>query len=40
MPGMTDPPGPGFIDYLTDLLAFGIAGLFLLVVTHSLGWWG
>ena len=34
-----DPRGPTFIDCLTDLLAFGIVGLFLLVVTHSLGWW-
>lgn len=40
MPGMDNHRGPTFIDYLTDLLAFGIVGLFLLVVTHSLGWWG
>ncbi len=40
MSGMTDPRGPSLFDWLTDLLAFGIVGLFLLVVTNSLGWWG
>lgn len=35
---MNRPP-PSLLDYLTDLFAFAIAGLFLLVVTHSLGWW-
>jgi len=29
-----------FLDYLTDLLAFAIVGVFVLVVTHLLGWWG
>ena len=31
---------PSFLDGITDLFAFGVVALFLLVVTHSLGWWG
>lgn len=26
--------------WLIDLFAFAVVALFLLVLTHSLGWWG
>lgn len=36
---MTDR-GPGFFDWITDVFAFVVVAVVLLVVTHSLGWWG
>jgi hypothetical protein len=38
--GLVSDRGPSFFEYVTDVIAIGVAVIALLVVSHSWGWWG